>query len=91
MRVGEHYRTAKQMVSAPCPSSDPASRGHLPPGEGLGAVLHFTYSETPGCLRGRGPSVFRKSPEETLPKGFLWRFLSFAKRFLSCTSKKENA
>ena len=60
MRVGEHYRTAKQLVTAPCPSSDPASRGHLPPGEGLGAVHISTSLEAPWCLRGRGPAVWER-------------------------------
>ena len=69
----------------------PLIGGIGPQGKALGAVLHSTHLKAPGSLRGRSPFSLGKSPEETLPKGFLWRLLSFAKRFLSCTRKKENA
>ena len=69
----------------------PLIGGIGPQGKALGAVHHSTPFENPRVSEGPRPLCLGKSPEETLPKGFLWRLLSFAKRFLSCTSKKENA
>ena len=64
--------------------------------ESFAVTRHFCSAKVlvrghSGESEGSRPLCLGKSPEETLPKGFLWRFLSFAKRFLSCTSKKENA